>query len=97
MAGQDAWGTSFRRETDTPGTFESIANCTDISGPSREREAIEVERVAEHERIVAVKDAKGDLYEGSWVMARCDLAFYSGDDALNLGWFTHGAVGAAAQ
>ena len=41
MAGQDAWGTSFRRETDTPGTFESIANCTDISGPSREREVRE--------------------------------------------------------
>lgn len=42
MAGQDAWGTAFRRETDTPGTYETIANCTDISGPSREREAIEV-------------------------------------------------------
>lgn len=50
-------------------------------------------RLAEHERIVAVKDAKGDLYEGSWVMARTDLAFYSGDDALNLAWLTHGAVG----
>lgn len=50
-------------------------------------------RLAQHERIVAVKDAKGDLYEGSWVMARTDLAFYSGDDALNLAWLTHGAVG----
>lgn len=50
-------------------------------------------RLAEHERIVAVKDAKGDLYEGSWVMARTDLAFYSGDDALNLAWLTHGGVG----
>src|SRR5690349_12628629 len=42
MAGQDAWGTSFRRETNTPGTFQAVANITDISGPSREREAIEV-------------------------------------------------------
>lgn len=50
-------------------------------------------RVGEHERIVAVKDAKGDFYEGAWVMARSDLAFYSGDDAANLAWLAHGAVG----
>lgn len=42
MAGQDAWGTQFKRETDTPDTYEVVANVTDISGPSREREAIEV-------------------------------------------------------
>lgn len=42
MAGQDAWGTQFLRETNTPGTFEVIANVSDLSGPSREREAIEV-------------------------------------------------------
>lgn len=42
MAGQDAWGTQFKRETNTPGTYQTIANVTDISGPSREREAIEV-------------------------------------------------------
>ena len=47
-------------------------------------------RLAEHERIVAVKDAKGDLFEGSRVMAGTDLAYYSGDDALNLAWLTHG-------
>jgi 4-hydroxy-tetrahydrodipicolinate synthase len=50
-------------------------------------------RAAEHPRVVAVKDAKGDLYAGSWVMARTDLAYYSGDDASNLAWLTHGAVG----
>ena len=50
-------------------------------------------RLAEHEGVVAVKDAKGDLYAGSEVMARSGLAFYSGDDALNLAWLTHGAVG----
>jgi len=50
-------------------------------------------RLAEHDRIVAVKDAKGDLYEGSWVMARAGLAFYSGDDALNLAWLAHGGSG----
>jgi len=42
MAGQDAWGTQFLRETAVPGTFEVIGSATDISGPSREREAIEV-------------------------------------------------------
>jgi 4-hydroxy-tetrahydrodipicolinate synthase len=50
-------------------------------------------RLAEHDRIQAVKDAKGDLFAGSEVMAATDLAFYSGDDALNLAWLAHGAVG----
>jgi 4-hydroxy-tetrahydrodipicolinate synthase len=50
-------------------------------------------RLSEHDQIVAVKDAAGDLFAGSWVMARTDLAFYSGDDALNLAWLTHGAAG----
>ena len=50
-------------------------------------------RVAEHERIVAVKDAVGDLYRGVRLMADTGLAFYSGDDVLNLGWLTHGGSG----
>ncbi len=50
-------------------------------------------RAGEHPRVVAVKDAKGDLYAGSWVMARSDLSYYSGDDAMNLAWLCHGAVG----
>jgi 4-hydroxy-tetrahydrodipicolinate synthase len=50
-------------------------------------------RLAGHERIVAVKDAKGDLFAGSRVMAETGLAYYSGDDALNLAWLTSGAVG----
>ena len=50
-------------------------------------------RLAAHPRIVAVKDAKGDLFEGSLVMAATDLAFYSGDDMINLPWLSVGAVG----
>jgi 4-hydroxy-tetrahydrodipicolinate synthase len=50
-------------------------------------------RVAAHDRIVAVKDAVGDLYRGVRIMADTGLAFYSGDDVLNLGWLTHGASG----
>lgn len=49
--------------------------------------------VADHPRIVAVKDATGDLHAGSDVMARTDLAYYSGDDALNLPWLALGAAG----
>jgi 4-hydroxy-tetrahydrodipicolinate synthase len=50
-------------------------------------------RLAEHPRIVAVKDATGDLFAGSEVLARTDLAYYCGDDALNLAWLAHGASG----
>ncbi|CAN5400880.1 hypothetical protein BH24ACT9_BH24ACT9_11160 [soil metagenome] len=50
-------------------------------------------RACEHERIVAVKDAKGDLFAGSEVMARSGLAYYCGDDPLNLAWLAHGACG----
>jgi 4-hydroxy-tetrahydrodipicolinate synthase len=50
-------------------------------------------RLAEHERIVAVKDAKGDLTATSWVTSRSDLAFYSGDDALTLPLLAVGGVG----
>jgi 4-hydroxy-tetrahydrodipicolinate synthase len=50
-------------------------------------------RLAEHPGIVAVKEASGDLTAGSWVMRETDLAFYSGDDGLNLAWLAYGAVG----
>jgi 4-hydroxy-tetrahydrodipicolinate synthase len=64
--------------------------------PGRTGTPIEFESLAalaEHDRVVAVKDAKGDLFEGSRVMAEIGLAYYSGDDALNLAWLAHGAVG----
>src|SRR5690606_39476019 len=48
---------------------------------------------SEHPRILAVKDAKGDLLAGSEVIANTHLAYYSGDDALNLPWLSVGAVG----
>jgi 4-hydroxy-tetrahydrodipicolinate synthase len=50
-------------------------------------------RVAENQRIVAVKDAVGDLFRGVRIMEATGLAFYSGDDVLNLGWLTHGGCG----
>ncbi|MFI7074154.1 4-hydroxy-tetrahydrodipicolinate synthase [Micromonospora sediminicola] len=50
-------------------------------------------KLAEHGRIVAVKDAKGDLIATGEVLARSDLAFYSGEDALTLPALAVGAVG----
>jgi 4-hydroxy-tetrahydrodipicolinate synthase len=50
-------------------------------------------RLAEHERIVAVKDAKGDFCETSWVTRDTGLAFYSGDDRNTLPYLSVGAVG----
>jgi 4-hydroxy-tetrahydrodipicolinate synthase len=64
--------------------------------PVRTGVAIETQtlmRLAEHPRIVAVKDAKGDLGETSWLTRRTDLAFYSGDDKLTLPLLAVGAVG----
>lgn len=50
-------------------------------------------QLAQHPRIIAVKDAKGDLTAGSIVMTATDLAFYSGDDLMNLPWLSVGASG----
>ncbi|MFD7453754.1 4-hydroxy-tetrahydrodipicolinate synthase [Kitasatospora sp. NPDC059827] len=50
-------------------------------------------RLGEHPRIVANKDAKGDLGAAAWAIARSDLAWYSGDDILNLPLLSVGAVG----
>ncbi|MFI6866964.1 4-hydroxy-tetrahydrodipicolinate synthase [Nocardia sp. NPDC050406] len=52
-----------------------------------------IRRLAEHPNIVAVKDAKGDLNAGAELIAETGLAYYSGDDALNLPWLSVGAVG----
>jgi 4-hydroxy-tetrahydrodipicolinate synthase len=81
--------------------FEAVANAAglpvmlyDIPGRAGIRIAEDTyARVAEHGRIVAVKDAVGDLYRGVRIMSGTGLAFYSGDDVLNLGWLTHGACG----
>jgi 4-hydroxy-tetrahydrodipicolinate synthase len=50
-------------------------------------------RLAEHPRIVGVKDAKDDPAATSWVMARTGLVYYCGTDMLNLPWLSLGAAG----
>jgi 4-hydroxy-tetrahydrodipicolinate synthase len=64
--------------------------------PGRTGTAVETEtmcRLAEHERIVGVKDAKGSLNETSWVLRRTELAYYSGDDPMTLPLLSVGGVG----
>jgi 4-hydroxy-tetrahydrodipicolinate synthase len=81
--------------------FTTVADATDLPVmvydiPGRTGIPIHTQtllRMAEHPRIVAVKDAKGDLFAASEVMAATDLQWYSGDDALNLAHLTQGAVG----
>jgi len=81
--------------------FAAVADSTDLPVmlydiPGRtgvKLSAQTLARSAEHPRIVAVKEASGDLYAGSWLLHSTDLAIYSGDDALNLAWLAIGAVG----
>jgi 4-hydroxy-tetrahydrodipicolinate synthase len=49
--------------------------------------------LAAHPRIVAVKDAKGDIAGTSQVLAHTDLAYYSGDDPMTLPLLAVGAIG----
>ncbi|GAA4581921.1 4-hydroxy-tetrahydrodipicolinate synthase [Planotetraspora phitsanulokensis] len=84
--------------------FTAVADATGLPVmlydiPGRSGVPIQTEtlvRLARHPRIVAVKDAKGDLFAGSQVMATTDLVFYSGDDLLNLPWLSVGAAGAVS-
>jgi len=81
--------------------FRRIADATDVPVmlydiPGRAGVAIATNtmlRLAEHQRIVAVKDAKGDLTASARVIAQSELAYYSGDDAMTLPLLSVGAVG----
>jgi 4-hydroxy-tetrahydrodipicolinate synthase len=81
--------------------FTAVADATELPVvlydiPSRSVVPIDwdtVRTVATHPNIVAIKDAKGDLHGGAMIMAETGLAYYSGDDALNLPWLAMGATG----
>jgi len=81
--------------------FLAVADATEIPMilydiPHRAGVAIETDTlltVAEHPRIVAVKDAKGLPVQSAVVMANSDLAFYAGDDAMMLPLMAVGGVG----
>jgi 4-hydroxy-tetrahydrodipicolinate synthase len=70
----------------------------DVPGRTVVRYAPETfDRLAAHDRIVAVKDATGDVFGALRTMERTGLAFYSGDDPLNLAFLTHGAAGVVSM
>ena len=81
--------------------FTALADASDLPVmvydiPGRSGIAIAREtylRIAEHDRITAVKDARGDLWFASQMMQETGLDWYSGDDAMNLGHYVNGAVG----
>ena len=81
--------------------FRAVADATDLPMmmydiPGRTGVPIEpdtIVRLADHPRIVALKDAKGDVASTSWVIKRCGIPVYSGDDILNLPLLSVGAVG----
>jgi 4-hydroxy-tetrahydrodipicolinate synthase len=81
--------------------FTAVADATDLPVllydiPARSGIPIEpatLQALASHPNIVGVKDAKADLHSGGQVMADTGLAYYSGDDAINLPWLAMGAIG----
>ena len=81
--------------------FATVADATELPVliydiPGRTGVAVAADtliRLADHPRIVGVKDAKGDQAATSQVLTRTSLAYYSGDDMFNLPLLAIGAVG----
>jgi 4-hydroxy-tetrahydrodipicolinate synthase len=81
--------------------FRAVADATGLPNmlydiPGRTGTPIAVDtllQLADHPRIIAVKDAKADFGAASIVMASTPLVFYSGDDMVNLPWLALGAAG----
>jgi len=81
--------------------FTAVADATDLQImlydiPGRTGTPIETKtliELADHARIVAVKDAKGLVVESATVMASATLAYYSGDDAITPALLSVGGVG----
>ncbi|WJY97778.1 4-hydroxy-tetrahydrodipicolinate synthase [Corynebacterium fournieri] len=81
--------------------FRAVAEATDLpiclyDIPGRSGIPIDsdtIRRLAEVETIQAMKDAKGDFFAASALIQETGLAWYSGDDPLNLPWLAVGATG----
>jgi 4-hydroxy-tetrahydrodipicolinate synthase len=81
--------------------FRAVADSTELPVliydiPGRSGVPVQTETMialAAHERIVGVKDAKGDLAASAKVIAETELAYYSGDDAMTLPLLSVGGVG----
>lgn len=81
--------------------FRAVAEATDLPVclydiPGRSGVPIDsgtFRKLAEVDTIQAVKDAKGNFLEASTLIQETGLAWYSGDDPLNLPWLAVGATG----
>ncbi|MFJ8307500.1 MULTISPECIES: 4-hydroxy-tetrahydrodipicolinate synthase [unclassified Streptomyces] len=81
--------------------FRTVADATGLPVmlydiPGRTGTRIEVDtmlRLADHERIVAVKDCAYDLLGSTKVIGRTSLAYYSGCEELNLPLYAVGGAG----
>jgi len=81
--------------------FRAIADATELPMllydiPGRTGQPIATDtilRLAEHPRIVGVKDAKGAFAASAEVLAKTDLVYYSGSDAETLPLLSVGAAG----
>ncbi|MBO0802570.1 MAG: 4-hydroxy-tetrahydrodipicolinate synthase [Nocardiopsaceae bacterium] len=81
--------------------FTAVADSTDLPViiydiPGRAGVPVKTEtlvNLAEHPKIIGVKDAKEDIGATSRVLAATDLVYYSGTDMLNLPLLSVGAVG----
>ena len=82
--------------------FRAVAAVTDLpimmyDIPGRTGVEIESDTIVKLfetvDNIVALKDAKGNIAATSWVIKRCGIPVYSGDDILNLPFLSVGAVG----
>ncbi|QGU04852.1 4-hydroxy-tetrahydrodipicolinate synthase [Corynebacterium comes] len=81
--------------------FSAVAGATDLPVclydiPPRSSIPIApdtLRRLAEIPNVLAVKDAKGNMGESALLMRETGLAYYSGDDPLNIPWLSIGATG----
>ncbi|WP_288864758.1 4-hydroxy-tetrahydrodipicolinate synthase [uncultured Corynebacterium sp.] len=81
--------------------FRAVAEATDLpiclyDIPGRSGIPIEsatVRALAQVDNIKAMKDAKGNFLEAATLIQETGLAWYSGDDPLNLPWLSIGATG----
>jgi 4-hydroxy-tetrahydrodipicolinate synthase len=88
QAGIQAHFTAMADATDLPLMMYDIPGRTGI-----EIESDTIVKLFEHKNIAALKDAKGNPAATSWVIKRCAIPVYSGDDILNLPLLSVGAVG----
>ena len=81
--------------------FRAVAEATDLpiclyDIPGRSGVPIEsatIRALAQVDNIKAMKDAKGNFLEAATLIQETGLAWYSGDDPLNLPWLSIGASG----